>query len=151
MRRYRSFYPGKKRGGQGWRAGDGNNRCRRGTAVVELAVCLPLLVVLVMATIEASNLIFLKQALTHASYEAARVASRPAASNGDPVARANAILASRNVQQASVVIAPTDIESLSRGNNIVVTSTASSGVNSIVPFSHFGSQNVSVSMTSVKN
>lgn len=116
-----------------------------------MAVCLPILFILVLATIEASNMIFLKQALTHAGYEAARVASHRSTLNSEPAALANDVLAARNIQQANVVINPVDIESLARGNNIIVTVSAPSDANSLVPFTQFGGQTLSVSMISVKN
>jgi Flp pilus assembly protein TadG len=109
------------------------------------------LVILVLATIEASNMIFLKQALTHAAYEAARVASHHSTKNPEPGVFATDILTARNIEQATFAMTPSDIEGLTRGNNIVVTVTAPSDANSLVPFTQFGSQTLSVSMTSVKN
>lgn len=124
---------------------------KRGAAVVELAVCMPILVLFVLGTIETSNMIFLKQVLTHASYEAAKVASHPNAQNSEPATRANAVLTARNIHSGTVVVAPTNIEGLARGNKIEVTVSAPADANSLVPFSHFASKTLSVSMTSVKN
>ena len=124
---------------------------REGTAVMEFAVCLPILVILVLASIEASNIVFLKQALTHAGYEAARVAAHRSTRNGEPEALANQILAARNIQASNVVVNPSDIESLSRGSNIIVSVTAPSDSNSLVPMTQFGGHLLSVSMRSVKN
>ena len=53
---------------------------RRGVAASELAVCLPVIVLLVLAMIEACTMIFLKQSLTVAAYEGVRTAIEP---NGD--------------------------------------------------------------------
>lgn len=128
-----------------------HGRRSRGTAAVELAVCLPILMLFVVGTIETSNMIFLKQVLTHASYEAARVASRPNAKNADPGTRANAILNAQSVNTGSVGVVPLDIEATNRGSNIVVTVSAPANANSLIPFSHFAGQTLSVSMTSVKN
>ena len=47
---------------------------RRAAAAAELAICLPLIVMLVMASIEACTMIFLDHGLTIASYEGVRVA-----------------------------------------------------------------------------
>ena len=44
---------------------------REGAAVVEFAVCLPLIVLIVLGTIEAGSLLFLKQTLVQAAYEGA--------------------------------------------------------------------------------
>ena len=45
-----------------------NRRGRRGVAAAELAVCLPIVVLMVIATIEACSALFLKQSLTVAAY-----------------------------------------------------------------------------------
>ena len=47
---------------------------REGAAVVEFAVCLPLVILIVLGTIEAGSLLFLKQTLVQAAYEGAKVA-----------------------------------------------------------------------------
>ncbi len=50
----------------------GVKRKRNGTATVELAVCLPLIVIIAFGSIEATNMIFLEQRLTAAAYEGAQ-------------------------------------------------------------------------------
>jgi Flp pilus assembly protein TadG len=52
-------------------------KVRRGAALVELAICLPLLVFLIGATVEACDLIFLRNALATASYSGTLEISRP--------------------------------------------------------------------------
>jgi Flp pilus assembly protein TadG len=52
---------------------------RRGVAAAEFAVCLPVLVLVVFASIEACSMIFLKESLTVAAYEGSRVALQSAA------------------------------------------------------------------------
>ena len=47
---------------------------RRGVAATELAVCLPIIVLIVIGTIEASTMVFLKQSLTVAAFQGARQA-----------------------------------------------------------------------------
>ena len=64
---------------------------RRGIAAVELAVCLPVIVLLVFGSIEASSFIFLKQSLNVSAYEGIREAIRVGSNNaaaviGTPVA-----------------------------------------------------------------
>lgn len=44
-------------------------RKRRGAAVVEFAVCLPVIIIIVFGAIEAASLLFLKQALIQSAYE----------------------------------------------------------------------------------
>jgi len=51
-----------------------NRGSRRAVAASELAVCLPILVLLVLAMIESCTMIFLKQSLTVSAYEGIRKA-----------------------------------------------------------------------------
>lgn len=50
---------------------------RSGAAIIELAVCLPLLVLITLATIKACSMIFLKQTLIIAAFEGARIGMLP--------------------------------------------------------------------------
>ncbi len=52
-------------------------RPRDGVAATELAVCMPVIVLVVLATIESCAMIFLQQSLSIAAYEGARVALAP--------------------------------------------------------------------------
>ena len=59
---------------------------RRGVAAVELAVCLPVIILLVFGAIEASSFIFLKQSLNVAAYEGIRESIRISSNTrGEPV------------------------------------------------------------------
>lgn len=58
---------------------------------MELALCLPLLTLLVLGSIELRNFIFLKQSMTAAAYEASREAVRPTATDARTQAVADAI------------------------------------------------------------
>lgn len=50
---------------------------RRGAASVELAVCLPVILLIVFGAIETCSIVFLQQNLQLIAYEAARVAASP--------------------------------------------------------------------------
>ncbi len=75
---------------------------RRGAAAVELAICLPLLVLLVMASIEACTMIFLDHSLTIASYEGVRAGINYDGTNADVLVRCNSIVNLREIQGAEV-------------------------------------------------
>ncbi|WP_442484086.1 TadE family protein [Aeoliella sp. SH292] len=79
---------------------------RRGTATVELAVCLPMLALLVFGSIQACNLIYLKHALTSAAYEGTLELSRPDATTDSVTERVNQVLAMHNIKQSAVTITP---------------------------------------------
>lgn len=111
----------------------GRNRPRSGVAAAELAVCLPVIVLLVLATIEACTMVFLKQSLTVASYEGARVALANGATNQDVQTACEQILQDRRVEGGTVSVRPPDLPALQPGDMVDVTVTAPCGPNSVLP------------------
>lgn len=95
-------------------------RRSRGLAVVELAVCLPVIVILILGAIEACTMIFLKQSLHIAAYEGARVAIDNRATNQRVEDRCQQILDERRIRGATIELDGLDIESLPRGSEITV-------------------------------
>lgn len=106
---------------------------RRGTAAVEFAVCLPLIVTLVFASIEAANSVYLKQTLTTAAYEGAREASRTGGLHNDAVAAAQAVLDAKGVSGYTISITPTVSLATASGTQVTVTVTAPASANAIGP------------------
>lgn len=119
---------------------------RRGIAVVEFAVCLPILMAMVMGVIEASNAVFLQQGLTSAAYEAANVASAIGGTSTDATTRANAVLAALGIKNSTVSISPTVTTATPIGTTIVVTVSAPFASNSLV-FGYIGSPTLSAKIT----
>jgi hypothetical protein len=76
---------------------------------------LPVIVLLVLGTIEATDVVFLKQSLSVAAYEGGRTAVIPDATSADVVAKCEAILADRHVQGATVRVTPADFDSIDVG------------------------------------
>lgn len=109
-----------------------SRRRRRGVAATELAVCLPIIVLLVLGTIEACSMIFLKQSLSVAAYEGARTAIIPGMKEADVKAACNQILVDRNVSGATVTVTPTNIDALNPGDFVDVTVSAPCNANSVV-------------------
>lgn len=124
---------------------------RRGVAVVELAVCLPVLLILVVGAIEGSNFIFLKQAVTVAAYESAQVVTRANGKKANAELRANQILAARSIDQSAIVFSPANPESAARGQLVTVSVTAPVSANSIGLDWFFDDQIVSTSVSMVKD
>ena len=106
------------------------NQKRRGVAAVEFAVCLPIIVLLVFGSIEASAFIFLKQSISVAAYEGAREAIRNGSTGGDADSRARTILDARQVQSFQISFPGTDPSTAQRGDEIVVQVTAPTAPNS---------------------
>lgn len=125
-------------------------RSRRAIAASELAVCLPVLVLLVLAMIECCTMIFLKQSLTVASYEGIRNAIEPNATTATVQAAATGVLADRRVNGATVSITPANFESIARGEYITVTVSAPASRNSVIPGSFFRGQTLSATATMMK-
>lgn len=110
--------------------GAGNSR---GVAATELAVCLPIIVLLVIATIEACGALFLKQSLTAAAYEGVRTAIVPGATNATVQAACNQVLTDRRIKGAKITISSTNIANLNPGDFVDVTVSAPCASNSVVP------------------
>ena len=121
---------------------------RRAVALVELAVCMPILVLFVLGSIELSNFIFLKQAVTIASYEGARNAVRPLATDATSQSAAEAVLTARSLYDSTFAISPS--AAVDRGNLITITVSAPSSANRVVIPQFIAGLSVSASTTMVK-
>lgn len=123
---------------------------RTGVAAAELAICLPLLVMLPLATIEACTTIFLNHSLTIAGYEGVRVAINYDGTNADVMSRCNEILTEREVIDGSVSLNVGDVAAVPRGTPISITVTAPCDSNAIIPAWFYGGRTLSVTTTMVK-
>jgi Flp pilus assembly protein TadG len=87
-------------------------RNRSGAAVVELALCLPVLLTTALGMIETCNVVFVQARLQSAAFEAARLATRPttaqavAASSSQVQAYAQTLLTELGVNGATVSLTP---------------------------------------------
>jgi TadE-like protein len=106
------------------------SRRRPGAAVVEFAVCLPLLMLIVLGTIEATHGIFLKQTLTAAAYEGIREAVDSRSTSADAISRAEAILLNRQVRGFSVRLSPSDTGATPRSQPVTIEVSAPISMNS---------------------
>ena len=111
---------------------------RGGVAAVEAAITLPLLVVLVLGSIEAANAIFLKQSMTIAAYEAAKIAAGPQGTMELAELRCREVLASRDVPDFNLSFVPADLNAgTSRGTQVTVTLTVDADAAVIGPLWFF--------------
>ncbi len=95
-----------------------------------MAVCLPVLILLVFGAIEASSFIFLKQSLNVAAYEGIREAVRIGSGNENAEDRVDNILTARGVNDFSVSFPEGDTSNLDRGEAIVIEVSAPTSTNS---------------------
>jgi hypothetical protein len=115
---------------------------RQGAAVVELAIVLPVFLVLLFGTIETCTMIFLQQSLKIAAYESTRTAIVPGSSTAEIEGAAQRILASRNIKGASVSITPSNHGDVPYGTFLRIEVTAPCSLNSLSPIQFYGSQNL---------
>ena len=123
---------------------------RRGAAIVELAVLLPVFVLIVLGTIEASSMIFLKQSLKIIAYEGARVAIVPGSDATNVQAGCNQMATSRGVTISSVVVTPNDFHLQPYGTNIQVQITADCNANSLISPWFYAGQSLAADVTMMK-
>ena len=72
-------------------------RGRHGTATVEMAICLPVLLTLTIATIDVCSAMYLKESVAIAAYEGARVGAERGGTNAQAIARARQVLDDRGI------------------------------------------------------
>jgi len=125
-------------------------RRRVGLAATELAVCLPVIVLLVLAMIEACTMIFLKQSLTAASYEGVRTALTQGASAADVQQVCDDMLSDRRVQGGAVQISPANFTLLAAGEYIEVTVSAPTDPNSVIPGSFMRGRTLTATASMMK-
>ena len=99
---------------------------RTGAAVTELAVCLPVLTLVVFGSIQACNLIYLKHGVITAAYEGTLELAKRNATSSSIVARAQQVLDARGVRDAEIRILPagTDIGAATMGTPFTIEVTA---------------------------
>jgi len=97
---------------------------RKAAAVVELAICLPVIVLVVLGTIESANMLFLRQALVQSAYESAKIAVHRDGTNAAARLAAEQVAAGRRIQNLTIQFSPGDVASVPRGRPVTVTVSA---------------------------
>jgi hypothetical protein len=114
---------------------------------VELAVCLPVIVPLVFASIEAANMVFLQEALQTTAYETARLAVKIGSSKDEALSWGGQMLTLHNVQGGSITIQPLDelggLGGVLPGTMLTITATAPISSNRLLSGWFFSSGNLS--------
>jgi Flp pilus assembly protein TadG len=125
-------------------------RNRGGVAATEFAVCLPIIVLLVLAMIESCTMIFLKQSLTVAAYEGVRTALEQDAVATDVRRASQQVLTERRVKGGTITISPNNFEALPIGQYIEVTVSAPADLNSVIPGNFFRGKTLTGKATMMK-
>ncbi len=104
---------------------------RHGVAVVEVAICLPVMLLVTLLFIEFTNLIFLQQSLKVASYEGIRVAAKQGTDLANVTDICSSVLDGREVVSYEVSVEPEDFTTVERGTLITVTIEANKADNQL--------------------
>lgn len=127
-----------------------SNEQRRGVAALELAVCLPMILILILGTLQACAMFYLKQNLSVSAYEGIRRCVEFQSTPEDVEQACLRILADRRVNDGSVEISPPNYASLPSQTWITVTISAPSNSNSPVRGWFYGDTVLTSSATMMK-
>lgn len=111
---------------------------------------MPLLVMLLLATVEACTMIFLTHSLAIAAYEGVRVGIRYDGTNTEVMDRCEEILTEREVNNPTVTLSVADVAAVPRGTQIALTVTAPCDANAILPLWFYGGMTMTSTTTMVK-
>ena len=123
---------------------------RRAAATVELAVCLPVIVILAIGSMESASMIFLRQAMVQSAYESVKEAVKTNGSKATALTRGQEVLAFRDISGESITFEPSNVDDLAPGTPVTVTVSAPGDANSVIPFGPFKGRTISVSATMLK-
>ena len=107
---------------------------RSGIATVELAFVLPVMLILVLGTIEVCQRIFLRQSSLLVAYEGSRLAARSITSSQEVISRCNQMLTQRRIVGGSVQITPENLLALAPGEQFTIRVTVPWASNSPTRF-----------------
>lgn len=119
---------------------------RRAAAVVELAICLPVVLLLVFASLEGANMLFLRQALVQSTYEAAKAAARPDGNEASARALAEEVLRSRNITLGQITFSE-DLEDVEKGEVFSITISVEGDQKSITNLGPFNGLDIAATAT----
>lgn len=123
-------------------------RSRRGAALTELAVCLPLITLLVFGGIETADMVFLKENIKSVSYEGGRAAAKFNSDNDEVLDRMQALLTGRQVADASIALqlpsGSDDVSETKPGDIITVIVSAPAEHNTVGPLNLFRGRTITV-------
>lgn len=100
---------------------------------------------------EAANGIFLKQGLTIAAYETAKMATTVGFTSEEAVARGQALLDARGFGDATITVTPPNTSSLTPGTPVTVSVSAPTELNAISPVVLFAGANVNAQIVMRRN
>lgn len=122
-----------------------SDKNRLGVAVVELAICLPVLVLILVATIEACVMLQLKQNLIVTAYEGARIGILPGSDATTVQLQCEMLLDDRNINGYTLTMSP-DPSTMAVGDMFTMTVSADAVANSVIGGAFFQGKTLSESV-----
>ena len=123
---------------------------RRGAALTELAICLPLLSIVTLGSIEAANGIYVRQKLVTVAYDLARGAANRGDQTAAVTANAAALFKTYGIKGGKFSFSPANFVTAAPGTPITVTVTAPMSRNSIGLTRLYGKITSTASLTMTK-
>lgn len=123
---------------------------RNGSAVIELAVCLPVITLLVLASLEGANMLFLRQAVVQSAYETARSAAKSTGSQAGATTLGTQVLAARRIVSPTITFDPVNVDSLDPGSVFTVNVAVPGDSRSITGIGPFNGLTIDAQATMLK-
>lgn len=95
-----------------------SNNAKRGTATVEFALALPVLLLFFTVSVEFARCSIIRHVLDNASYEACRTVIVPGGTNAEAIAKATSMLTAAGITNPTITISPNPI--VESSTNVVV-------------------------------
>ncbi len=127
-----------------------HTRRRSGLATAELAICLPIMVAISMATIDICSAMFLRESLTIAAYEGARAGVPKGGTNALATTRVRQLLDERNIVYDAgqvVTFSGTTFDNADTMDHVTLTVQAPAAGNLISATQFFNNTNLSARVT----
>lgn len=107
-------------------------KLNRGAALVELAISLPVLFLITMATLETCRVIYLRQSIKIAAFESARISVLPDANYETIKIQSDCVLLGRSIKNYQVYCEPQVPSTALSGDLITIRITAPISENSVL-------------------
>lgn len=105
---------------------------RRGAAMIEFAICMPIFFLITMGTIETCHMIYLRQSLKIAAYESARLGIVPEMTRETLQDQCDVLLQRRNIRSYQFSCSPDNPAMLEYGELFTTTVQAPASANALV-------------------
>jgi Flp pilus assembly protein TadG len=123
---------------------------RKAAATVELAVCLPVIVLVVFASLEGANMLFVRQATVQAAYEAAKFGSRRDGTRAQAERLASDVLSARRINSPNITFVTGDPATTRSGSDVTVRVRVNSDERLITRFRIFSGRQIEAIATMQK-